>query len=286
MWRDVPLGAVMKAIRTGEVRLDGKKTKGDVRLSEGQILTVPWNDAEYSGRRTAMENELPKQSTKKTPSLSTLYKDDYVWIVNKPAGLLVQPDKAGGDSLIARALAELNWTRRDFCPATVQRLDRNTSGAVMIAMTGAAQRHLAELIRDRAIRKIYIAEVHGITDDGGRIDIPLSKDAGINKVRPDSEGMPALTIYKRTAVRGDKSLIEAELVTGRPHQARAHLAAIGHPIVGDIKYGGKGAKRPLLHAYALIFPDDPTLPKELQCRTITAPVPHDLQKYAKDVNGR
>ena len=131
MWPQVPLGAIMKALRKGEVRLDAKKVSADTRLEEGQFLQVPWSDDAPLG---AMAQN--SASSAKYPPLETLYKDDYLWIVNKPAGLLTQPDTKGGDSLITRALAELEWTRLDFHPSTVQRLDRNTSGVVIIALCG------------------------------------------------------------------------------------------------------------------------------------------------------
>ena len=147
LWPQVPLGAIMKAVRTGEVRLNGKKTKADARLEEGQLLYVPWEEAAGSASRNGYDVHEGDISEKRPP-LETLYRDGYLWIVNKPAGLLTQPDVKGGDSLITRALAELCWTRSDYRPATVQRLDRNTTGAVIIALTGAAQRRLAELIRE------------------------------------------------------------------------------------------------------------------------------------------
>ena len=274
LWPGVPLGAIMKAIRTGEVRLDGKRTKGEARLAEGQRLTVPWEDGAKETPERLREAALAKP-------LETLYKDDFAWIVNKPAGLLTQPDERGGDSLITRALAELRWERSDYRPATVQRLDRNTSGAVIIALTGRAQRTLAELVRERKIRKIYRAVVEGEAPEKGKIDLPLLKDARTNTVRPDEGGQRALTLYRRIALCGSRSVVEAELVTGRPHQARAHLAAIGHPIAGDAKYGGKMGKRPLLHARLVIFTDDAALPAALRGARIEAPLPDDMKKYER-----
>ena len=102
-------------------------------------------------------------------------------------------------------------------------------------------------------------------------------------VRPDKDGQPALTLYRRISVQGARSVVEAELVTGRSHQARVHLAAIGHPLVGDAKYGsGRGAKRPLLHAITVIFPDDGELPAVLRGAAVTAPLPADMKKYEGD----
>lgn len=273
MWPQVPLGAIMKALRKGEVRLDAKKVSADTRLEEGQFLQTPWNDD------APRENIPAAIADMEVPPLDTIYRDDYVWIVNKPAGLLTQPDSKGGDSLITRALAELKWSRADFHPSTVQRLDRNTSGVVLIAMSGASQRHLSELIRERKITKHYRAVVSGDTPDGGRIEFPLLKDPETNIVKVDKAGQPALSIYKKLSGTGKISVVDIELVTGRSHQARVHLSASGFPILGDMKYGGSGAKRPLLHAYSVTFPDDAELPDSIRGRTFTADIPSDMKKY-------
>ena len=256
---------------------DEKILKDLYHYSKGKINLDP---ATYK-LREFKEAPAPAREAANAKPLETLYKDDFAWIVNKPAGLLTQPDERGGDSLITRALAELGWSRSDYRPATVQRLDRNTSGAVIIALTGRAQRTLAELVRERKIRKIYRAVVEGEAPEKGKIDLPLLKDARTNTVRPDEGGQRALTLYRRIALCGSRSVVEAELVTGRPHQARAHLAAIGHPIAGDAKYGGKMGKRPLLHARLVIFPDDAALPAALRGARIEAPLPDDMKKYER-----
>lgn len=269
----VPLGAIMKALRDGSVRLDAKRAKPDTRLQAGQFLQVPW-DAEPSAVPVA------QASAVKWPPLDTIYRDDYVWIVNKPAGLLTQPDVRGGDSLITRAISELGLSG-DFRPATVQRLDRNTSGVVLIAVCGRAQRYLSELIRERRLRKIYWAAVHGDISENGRVDLPLFKDPETNIVRVSDRGQSSLTIYRRIK-RGEWfSLAELELVTGRPHQARVHMSELGHPILGDVKYGGaaKGIKRPLLHARSVIFPDDAALPSGIRHKTFSAELPQDMREF-------
>ena len=272
LWPQVPLGAVMKALRKGEVRLDAKKAAPDTRLAEGQFLQVPWDD-ERPELQTAAGGP-------QYPPLDTVYRDDYVWIVNKPAGLLTQPDEKGGDSLITRVLAELAWTRTDFRPSTVQRLDRNTSGVVLTALTGEAQRQLSELIRERRLRKVYRAVAAGEVPESGEIDLPLLKDPETNMVKVDKAGQQALSRYRRLGDGEGWSAAEVELITGRPHQVRVHLAAIGHPLLGDRKYGsGEGARRPLLHAYSVTFPDDLRLPQNLRGKSFTAPLPEDMEKY-------
>lgn len=269
----IPLSAIMKALRTGAVRLDAKKAAPETRLAEGQLLQTPW-DSEALPAAAVPEG---------LPPLDTIYRDGYAWIVNKPAGLLTQPDVKGGDSLIIRALAELRWDRSDFRPATVQRLDRNTSGALIIAMSGVAQRHMSELIRARMIKKIYWAVVRGEPCESGRIDLPLLKSSDTNRVAVSEEGQPALTLYRKISGVGGTSFVELELVTGRPHQARAHMAAIGSPILGDVKYGGSyaGVKRPLLHARSVGFPAGESLPPGISGRRFTAEPPQDMLEYLK-----
>ncbi len=280
MWPQVPLGALMKAIRTGEVRLDAKKIRPDTRVDEGQFLQVPWND-NIPAERSTKDKATPIRHER----LETIFKDDYLWIINKPAGLLTQPDTKNGDSLITRVLEELNWIRSDFRPSTVQRLDRNTSGAVIVALTGPSLRYLSELIRERKIKKIYRAVVAGDICESGEIDFPLLKDQVGNTVKVDERGQSALTRYKKISSVKNISIVEAELVTGRPHQARVHLAAIGHQIMGDRKYGGDSgrAKRPLLHAYSVTFPDDMGLPETIRGKEFKAPLPGDMEEYFNEM---
>ncbi|NLX84871.1 MAG: RluA family pseudouridine synthase [Synergistaceae bacterium] len=280
MWPEVPLGYIMKALRTGEVRLDAKKTKPDTRVEEGQFLQVPWNDCNMKTSDNAQKKARARQER-----LDTVYRDEYLWIINKPAGLLTQPDTRNGDSLITRVLAELNWTRKDFRPSTVQRLDRNTSGALIVAMTGPSLRYLSELIRERKIKKMYRAVVSGEIADSGDIDFPLLKSQEGNIVSVDKKGQKALTLFRK--ISGNKSIssVEAELVTGRPHQARVHFAALGHPIVGDVKYGGETvrSKRPLLHAYSVTFPCDEGLPETVRGKEFKAPLPKDMEEYFNEM---
>jgi len=273
---EVPLGAIMKALRTGEVRLDAKRALPDTRLKCGQLLQTPWEDV--AAAAVFGQERLPVRLP-----LGTIYKDDYAWIVNKPAGLLTQPDVKGGDSLITRALCQLNWSRNDFRPATVQRLDRNTSGVVVIAMNGKSQRYLSQLIRERKIRKTYWAIVEGEVPKSGGIDLPLLKCPEKNIVVVSKKGQKALTLYKQIKRYERASLVELELITGRPHQARVHMAAIGCPILGDVKYGGlaKKAERQLLHARSVEFPDDPALPCGISGRIFTAALPEDMEKFLK-----
>lgn len=277
LYPSVPLGAIMRALRTGAVRIDGRKTKGDARLAEGNVVTVPWAGEERARAVPA-----------RTAPLDTVYRDAHIWCVNKPAGMLSQPDGSPNESVVTSVWGALSWTREDFRPAAVHRLDRNVSGAILVALTSPVLRTLSECIRLGEVKKIYLAVVGGQTGQlppSGEIDVPLIKDEAENIARADPAGRAALTRYRTLAVTERRALVELELVTGRPHQARAHLASIGHPIVGDRKYGGDAppasCRRIFLHAHSLTLPERPDLPEALRGATLTASVPKEFVSKQK-----
>lgn len=277
LFRDVPLAAIMREIRTGGVRRNGGRTAGADRLEAGDLVVVPWAPPQDDRGDGAVP--APGRGP-----LVTLYRDADIWCVDKPAGLLSQPDRAGGDSVVTRAWAELAWERRDFRPATIHRLDRNVSGVVVIALNARTLRTLSALLRESAIRKIYRAIVAGTPPAAGEIAVPLRKDEARNLVVADEAGREALTRFHTLRGSGGYSLVELELVTGRPHQARAHMAGLGCPIVGDRKYGGPPApnQRILLHAYRIAFPDCPELPVVLRNFDISAKTPRDFMQFLAD----
>ena len=276
LFGDVPLGAIMRGIRKGQVRLNGGKTRGDERLSEGDTVEVPWGEGLEA-------DTSPIRRLREYPPLTTLYRDEDIWCVEKESGLLSQPDRSGGDSLITRAWAELSWIRRDFRPALLHRLDRNVSGVVAIALNAPVLRTLARLMREGRIEKIYRTLVWGSLPAFGEIANSLYKDERENKVYVDERGKEALTRYRRISGDGRVSLVELELVTGRPHQARVHLASIGHPIVGDAKYGNGnadgGATGLMLHAHSLSFPEDPDLSERVRGLTVEAPLSRAFSRF-------
>lgn len=270
LFEDVPLGAIMRAIRKGQVRVNGLRAEGSDRLSEGDAVDAPWlmqkNPARFLGDCAAS-----------FPPLVTLYRDEDIWCVEKEPGLLSQPDKQGADSLITRAWAELAWDRWDFRPALIHRLDRNVSGVVAIALNAPVLRTLTRLLREGQLEKIYRALVWGSTPPLGEISVSLRKDEQKNQAYVDEEGKNALTRFRRIGGNARVSLVELELVTGRPHQARVHLASIGHPIVGDTKYGKRNDEmkevRLMLHAYSLKFPDNADLPERICGLNVISPLP-------------
>ena len=275
----ITLGEIMKSIRLGEVRINSKKIRepGE-RIYEGDELTVKWS----------LENENDnKISMKKYSSwgkIKIIFQDENVLILNKPSGILVQPDEAGGDSIISRV-----WSVTGLkSAAAVHRLDRNTTGILIVALHGKSLRALEEVFKLRKVKKFYRAIVVGKTPEKITIEAPLLKDAEKNIVKVSDEGLKAVTICKTLATSEDKkiSLVELELQTGRTHQARVHMAHTGHPILGDRKYGNfeinklmKNIKRPMLHAYELEFPNlpDESL-KSISGKKFFAPLPEDMKE--------
>jgi 23S rRNA pseudouridine955/2504/2580 synthase len=274
MFREVPLGAIMKGLRDGSVCVNGSKASPGTRLSEHDAVTYPWAAEK---RPRADEPEFPRGREK----LITLFRNSDLWCVDKPAGLLSQPDRAGGDSIVTRAWAELCWDRRDFRPALIGRLDRNVSGVSAIALNAPALRSLSEAVRGSLVGKIYVAVVSGIAPAEGEISLSLVKDSEKNLVRaalPGEKGLDARTRFRLLEHRGKNSVMEVELVTGRPHQARIHMASIGHPILGDAKYGSRGTRqfRLMLHAHKMSFPDIPELPGTLRGLAVVSPIPQSF----------
>ena len=266
-WPALPLGAMMKAFRKKLVRIDGKRGSFDYRLEEGQEVLVPWEEA------------VEKKSSGIAGHLITLYKDDVLWVINKPAGLLSQPDVKGGDSVSSRAHA----SQTGFLPQPVHRLDRNTSGVLAIAMGGKALRELARIWKDGDVHKVYWAVLAGVVPEEGVVEVPLLKDGDSNTVRVDESGQSALTVYRKIFSDGENSLCEIVLATGRSHQIRVHMAHIGHPVLGDRKYGvsvrvRSMPPRPLLHARELVFPELSGELDSISGLRVVAPLPGDMLK--------
>ena len=284
IWPEVPLSAIMRALRRGEVRVDAVRVREPgLRVSEGQSIHVPW---EEPGARPIV--------SRRGLRVPVLWRGAGAMMVNKPAGLLVQPDSAGGDSVITRVWGMLQDEGLEdpfaggFGPAAAHRLDRNTTGMLAVALRGDSLRALERLFRERRVGKRYLAIVVGSLPGSGAVDAPLEKDAGSNMVRVSREGKTALTRYRRAAGDGELSLASVELLTGRTHQARVHLAYAGCPVLGDRKYGDfdvnrlwRSVRRPLLHAFELSFPgglDGPLA--ELSGRTFRARLPDEMRDVA------
>ncbi len=242
---DASFNIVSRWARTGQLRVDGKRATPGDRLEAGQQLRVPPADvaAAASGRPVRKRRELTDDEMEFALSM-VIHRDDAAIVLNKPAGLATQ----GGtktENHVDGLLDALSF-RLDNRPKLVHRLDKDTSGALLVARTSRAAGHFAKAFSSRTARKVYWALVVGVPDIAdGFIDLPIGKQPGSGgeKMHVDEkDGASARTRYRIVERAGNTcAWVELQPYTGRTHQLRVHMAAIGHPIVGDGKYGGKEA---------------------------------------------
>jgi 23S rRNA pseudouridine955/2504/2580 synthase len=245
-------GFLMKMLRKKRIKLDGHRAGPRDYLQKGQVLTFYFSKETY--RQFRGEPAAPREpnlpDSLKALMQPPLYEDDHLIAVNKPVGLLTQPDHTGAPSL-----ADLAGTlphSGTFHPAPVNRLDRNTSGVVLIPKDYPTQKQIAAAIGAHHARKSYWAIVAGKITRGARLHSRLTKDAARNIVREETGGKREAWLRYRPLCSGDAaSLIAIELGSGRSHQIRVQLAGIGHPIVGDPKYGSRSHNREWAALYGL-----------------------------------
>ncbi|MEQ1548055.1 MAG: RluA family pseudouridine synthase [Chakrabartia sp.] len=246
---DASFNIVSRWARTGQLRVDGKRATPGDRIEAGQQIRVPPADpvAEREGKTAP-----PPRKKKERPELSAdetafaeamvIHKDAAALVLNKPPGLATQ----GGtktDDHVDRLLDAL-WYEVDGRPKLVHRLDKDTSGALLIGRTARAAGHFAKAFSSRTARKVYWAIIVGVPEvHDGMIELPIAKQPGSGGEKMhvnEKEGSPARTRYRVIERAGNAAAwVELQPFTGRTHQLRVHMAAIGHPIVGDGKYGGR-----------------------------------------------
>jgi 23S rRNA pseudouridine955/2504/2580 synthase len=250
-----------KLLRTGQVRVDGRRAQSSTRLDPGQKIRVPPLGGTTAPATTSRPS-VPEREARLLQQ-AVLYRDDDVLAINKPPGLAVQ----GGTGLDRHLDAMLDVLRFGSAerPRLVHRLDRDTSGVLLLARHARAAAELAESFRRKDCRKIYWAVVAGLPKRAtGRVDLALRKLPGRagERMAPDEEGKEAVTEYRVLDRAGRQAAwLELQPLTGRTHQLRAHCAAIGTPILGDRKYGGEAAflpgqqiaRRLHLHARRLVL---------------------------------
>ncbi len=288
-------GALEKLLRTGQVRVEGRRAKASDRLSTGQMLRLPpqLQARDVAGDQTSLDKftahkPLTDQERKEAEAL-VIHKDSSVLVMNKPTGLATQ----GGSGITRHVdglLEHLKFGKKQR-PRLVHRLDRDTSGVLVVARTVPAAAALSESLRRRDAQKIYWALTRGVPKQrAGTVKLALSKEGGrgaekmVGADRDAEDAKHAITDYVVIDRAGDEyAWVAAKPVTGRTHQIRVHLANLGTPIVGDFKYGGAVARpsgeienRLHLHARSI----DIAHPNGGRLRT-TAPLPPHMQKAWK-----
>jgi 23S rRNA pseudouridine955/2504/2580 synthase len=242
---EISFNIVSRWARTGQLRLDGKRVAPGERIAAGQEIRLPPPEAEPARRGPAKPKRQPLAPEEEEFVRSlVIYEDDNAFVINKPAGLATQGGTKTTNHLdrLLDGLSDEAGNR----PKLVHRLDKDTSGALLVAKSARAAAFFSKSFSGRTAKKIYWALIMGVPSaDEGLIDAPLAKQPGTGgeKMHIDEEhGQPAKTRWRVVDRAGNRAAwVELQPLTGRTHQLRAHMAAIGHPIVGDGKYGGADA---------------------------------------------
>ncbi|MEO6595049.1 MAG: RluA family pseudouridine synthase [Planctomycetota bacterium] len=287
--RTVPLAAIFRQVRQGDIRVDGKRVEPHLRLQAGMKvqLKLPSDDL-AAVRAAAVRRLVPPPMPAHAPGLPppvapvVVYLDEQVLVVAKPAGLAVHAGSGQRETLTTWIASQRFGVRTAvFSPAPAHRLDRGTSGLLVIGLTPGSLRGLTKAFRENLVQKVYVAVVHGVPDrDQGSIVAPLLQDPEADsrdaKVRVDERGSAARTDYEVVRRGRDMALVRVVPHSGRQHQIRAHLAHIGHTIVGDHRYGSVADVGPgfLLHASDLTFPH----PRTGEPKHFHLPMPREFSR--------
>lgn len=289
---------IYKMLRKKNITLNGKKCDGSEKLKEGDEIKL------FLADETIRKFSEVKIQQVKQQNLNIIYEDAHLLLVNKPSGMLSQKARDTDESLVEYIIDYLlvsgqlsKEELRSFKPSVCNRLDRNTSGLVVAGKTLPALQMMAEVFKDRSIHKYYQCVVHGIIGEKQVITGFLTKDEATNQVTVHNREVPKsaaiMTEYEPVGSTGQYTLLKVTLITGRTHQIRAHLSSIGHPILGDYKYGNPQVNQEvkelyrvnsqMLHSYQVTFPDLPQPLSYLSGKTFTAELPKTFYRVCQGI---
>ncbi len=276
---------IQRLIKEGQVRLGGREARANQTVKAGQAISID------------IPEPVDPQPLAEALPLAIVYQDPDVIVVDKPAGMVVHPAAGHASGTLVNALlhhvGDLSGIGGEKRPGIVHRLDRGTSGLMVVAKHDAAHEELSRQFRDREVEKDYLVLVWGLVQAGRRIDAPIGRDAANRKKMSAKarRSREAVTRIVRAEPLLALTLAQVAIYTGRTHQIRVHLAAIGHPVVGDALYGGVHRRvagdvravnhldRPFLHAARLAF----THPRDGRRMEFTSDLPADLQRVLDEL---
>lgn len=313
-----PKSFIYKMLRKKNITLNGKKADGSEKLNVKDLITLFLSDETIEQFSEAVETTIVEDD------LEVIYEDQHLLIVNKPLGVLSQKAEKGDISMVEHILSYLLSSGQitkeqlvSFKPAVCNRLDRNTGGVLIAGKSLIGLQEMAKLFKSRTLNKYYLCVVKGRVEEKKRIEGFLSKDEEKNQVKiypkqmenteyvcteyepiSYSKNLPSYlqkpdTMKASGEAFGSFTLLRVKLITGKSHQIRAHLASIGHPLVGDYKYGDQKTNHyfkkkydlshQLLHSYQMTFPTIEGELSYLSGKTFTAEVPELFEKIKKDL---
>ena len=307
---NAPGSFIYKMLRKKNIVLNGKKADGTEKLNAGDGVKLFLSDETFEkmsgSEKTSLEFQVFMQLSNRLkqgkPELKVVYEDAQVIVIDKPSGMLSQKaeptDISANEYILAYLIGKGELTEemlRTFRPSVCNRLDRNTSGLLIAGKTLEGLQKMAEVLKNRSLQKYYRCIVAGEIHKAYDLKGYLKKEESTNQVTVKKECpkeekekyLPIETEYRPIQVLNGYTELEVHLITGRSHQIRAHLASVGHPIVGDTKYGKKsvndsfrrevGITSQLLHAYRMVFPMG-VIKGEAEPFTITAPYGEDFMR--------